>query len=362
MGFGGGSTSDIGDPRSGEATYAGTGSRAGTASRSGTTNYRSAGPSTQRDDDSGGESTRELAQRLAAERAAEQAAVMQQVEEARIRQEAGGPQRMGFVKQPTFSAPGVNFSNAQLMRPFASGFLQPNLTMGMMTSSGVKGIGQIPKAPVYNPATNTYTIDGQIIDNATAEYIMDVRGDVYGAVADPSAGLLGGFANKLGQMLTGQADPVQGLGNYGKLLNMGGEIDPATGDIETKVGKGTLNYNNRLGIVTYSGPPDPNYEGEFEQLVRGPFSSDDGDDTPAVPVTAITPAEEPVAAAVTPQYIRPAGGFFPEEGLYYRRGLLDEPVPGLLDFTARNRAFRRGMATDASLYQMPYDLTGYTLL
>ena len=35
MSFGGGSTSDIGDPRSGEATYAGTSSVAGTAEQMG---------------------------------------------------------------------------------------------------------------------------------------------------------------------------------------------------------------------------------------------------------------------------------------------------------------------------------------
>lgn len=97
--------------------------------------------------------------------------------------------------------------------------------------------------------------------------------------------------------------------------------------------------------------------------LTGTFGDDDGgeDRLPGVPVAAVTEAA-PEAPRAAPEYIYPEGGVFHDRGLYYRRGLLDEPVPGLLDYTARNEAFRRGMATDASLYGMPYDLSGYTLL
>lgn len=356
MGFGGGSTSDVNDPRSGEATYAGTGSRAGTVSRSSGANFRSGGPSTQRDDDN--ETTQQLAERVAAARAAEQAAVMQQVEEARSSQAAGGPIRMGLVEGQTFAVPGPNFVNAQLMRPFS---FTPNLTMSMMAPSGVRGMGLIPKAPVYNPLTNTYTVDGKVVDNATAEYMMEVRGDVYDALPDPSRGVIGGALDKV-RSLFGQ-EPG-GFNDYGTLLSMDGVIDPETGNVSAPVGRGTLNYDNRLGIVTYSGPHDPTYSGPYENLVRGPFNydGDDGDDRlPGVPVAAVTGAA-PETPRAAPQYIYPEGGFFPKTGRYYRRGLLDIDPGGLLDFTARNEAFRRGMATDASLYGMPYDLSGYTLL
>lgn len=341
MGFGGGSTSDVGDPRSGEATYAGTGSRAGTASRSGTTNYRSAGPSTQRDDDSGGESTRELAQRLAAERAAEQAAVMQQVEEARIRQEAGGPQRMGFVQGPTYQAPDLlsmqaQYGQARMGRPFqpyAQLFQQglpSTVTSGF--AAGTRPLSQLmarqssqplPDVGAFGVGLNTL---GQGLATGITERLEAGGKPVY----DP----------------TGQIVGVMGEGLFGGEAYYGRPgFDPLQG--------GSQRLEDERGALM--GYQSQGYTGDMD-------SGDNGDDRlPGVPVTAVTvPAE--AAVATTPQYIRPAGGFFPEEGLYYRRGLLDEPVPGLLDFTARNEAFRRGMATDASLYQMPYDLTGYTLL
>ena len=99
--------------------------------------------------------------------------------------------------------------------------------------------------------------------------------------------------------------------------------------------------------------------------LTGTFGDDDGDGDdrlPGVPATAAVTQAAPEAPRAAPEYIYPEGGFFPETGRYYRRGLLDIDPGGLLDFTARNRAFRRGMATDASLYGMPYDLSGYTLL
>jgi len=181
----------------------------------------------------------------------------------------------------------------------------------------------------------------------------------------PNIGLMGVGFNTLGQNI------AKGIATR---LGQGGTpvYDP-TGQIVGVMGQGLFGgeaYFGRPGFDPLQGGSQ-RIEDETGALMgyqsrgyTGDMGDDDdgGPDIPRAPVTAITPAEEPVAAAVTPQYMQPAGGFYPSQGLYYRRGLLDEPVPGLLDFTARNRAFRRGMATDASLYQMPYDLTGYTLL
>jgi hypothetical protein len=177
----------------------------------------------------------------------------------------------------------------------------------------------------------------------------------------PNIGFMGVGLNTLGSSVA--------RGILDRVAAGGKPVYDPTGQIVGVMGEGLFGgeaYFGRPGFDPLQGGSsfDPDNQAYYASSYTGDMGGDDdgGPDIPRAPVTAITPAEEPVAAAVTPQYIRPAGGFFPEEGLYYRRGLLDEPVPGLLDFTARNQAFRRGMATDASLYQMPYDLTGYTLL
>ena len=334
MSFGGGSTSDVNDPRSGEATYAGTGSRAGTASRSGTTNYRSGGPSTQRDDDN--ETTQQLAERVAAARAAEQAAVMQQVEEARLRQAEGGPIRMGLVEGQTYQAPDLlsmqaQYGRARMGRPF-----QP---YAQLFQQG------LPSTVTAGFAAGTRPLS-QLM--ARQNYSSMPKFGMMGALPNTASGILEQLeaGGKPVYDPTGQIVGVMGEGLFGGEAYFGRSgFDPLQG--------GSQRLEDERGALM--GYQSVDYTGDMG-------GDDSGDDRlPGVPVAAVTEAA-PEAPRAAPEYIYPEGGFFPKTGQYYRRGLLDIDPGGLLDFTARNRDFRRGMATDASLYGMPYDLSGYTLL
>lgn len=155
-------------------------------------------------------------------------------------------------------------------------------------------------------------------------------------------------------------------------LQAGGKpvYDP-TGQIVGVMGKGFFGgeaYFGRPGFDPLQGGSQ-RLEDERGALMgyqsvgyTGDMDSDGGDDfRRQVPVTPIT--EEPVEAPQSPvQYVQPAGGFYPRTGRYFRSGLLDQAPTGILDYAARNRAFRESMATDAGLYDMPYNLSGYTLL
>ena len=181
----------------------------------------------------------------------------------------------------------------------------------------------------------------------------------------PNIGFLGVTLNSLaGRVPQGIAD---------RLGKGGTPVYDGTGQIVGVMGEGLF------GGQAYYGRPgfDPNQVsmekvedaagnviGYKTDSLTGTFGDDDGGEStlPGVPTTAAVTQATPEAPRAAPEYIYPEGGFFPETGRYYRRGLLDIDPGGLLDFTARNEAFRRGMATDASLYGMPYDLSGYTLL
>ena len=250
------------------------------------------------------------------------------------------------------------------------------LSMSMMSPSGVRGMGQIPKAPVYDSVTDTYSVDGKPIDRQTAEYMMEVRGDVVDALPSPDAGLFGditgfGLLGKGLEFLTGETPEQRAMKDYGQLLDMGGEINPETGDVIAPTARGELKYNNRLGVVTYKGMPDPSYTGAYQNLINPPAGGGDDDGFVAPETTAVAVAEpEPVREPNFPmEYRYPAGGNYPEEGRFLRRGLLDvAPMQfgGLLrdydptQFAAMNVGFRR--PTDVSLYQDPYDVTGYSLV
>lgn len=181
----------------------------------------------------------------------------------------------------------------------------------------------------------------------------------------PNIGFLGVTLNSLaGRVPQGIAD---------RLGKGGTPVYSGTGQIVGVMGEGLF------GSQAYYGQPgfDPNQVsmetvkdaagniiGYKTDSLTGTFGDDDGGESPlpGVPTTAAVTEAAPEVLRAAPEYIYPEGGFFPETGRYYRRGLLDIDPGGLLDFTARNEAFRRGMATDASLYGMPYDLSGYTLL
>lgn len=82
------------------------------------------------------------------------------------------------------------------------------------------------------------------------------------------AGISGGVTNLFG----GDAPSAQDTAAFqsGQLLSLGGTMDPETGAISgAQAGRGTLNMN-RFGMVTYSGMPDPNYDGPFANLVNPP--------------------------------------------------------------------------------------------
>ncbi len=100
-------------------------------------------------------------------------------------------------------------------------------------------------------------------------------------------------------------------------------------------------------------------------------SDDDGGDFVAPEATAVAVAQpEPAREPSFPMdYRYPAGGIYPEEGMYRRMGLLDiapTQFGGLLagydqpQFAAMNEAFAQ--PTDVSLFQDPYDVTGYSLI
>ena len=70
--------------------------------------------------------------------------------------------------------------------------------------------------------------------------------------------------------------------NVGQLLAMGGNRNPDTGAITgANAGDGTLGMN-RFGMVTYSGMPDADYTGPFQNLVN-PSAPEGGDSEQAFP-------------------------------------------------------------------------------
>lgn len=100
------------------------------------------------------------------------------------------------------------------------------------------------------------------------------------------------------------------------------------------------------------------------------FSEDNSDpDISESTAVAVIEEPEPEVSMIDMDYRYPAGGIYPEEGRFLRRGLLDvAPMQfgGLLrdydptQFAEMNVGFRR--PTDVSLFQDPYDVRGYTLL
>ena len=65
------------------------------------------------------------------------------------------------------------------------------------------------------------------------------------------------------------------------ILAAGGKFNPDTGRIEAELPSGRLQMNN-LGLVTYSGMPDPSYSGPFANLVNPPEQERGGGMQPIV--------------------------------------------------------------------------------
>jgi len=192
---------------------------------------------------------------------------------------------------------------------------RPIGTLRMLNAGGqdLFDISQVPPAPpaavsaAPPPVNNSAEMARQLIENAANESIAsgidrEILDSVPGAAGrnDPASGffadaydeLYGGTApgTSIGALLgagplgafTNQPDPADAAAfNVGQLQALGGVRDPQTGAITgARAGPGTLNMN-RFGMVTYSGLPDPNYTGAFQNLVRGntgTMSSEDTDD------------------------------------------------------------------------------------
>ena len=104
------------------------------------------------------------------------------------------------------------------------------------------------------------------------------------------------------------------------MLAAGGKFNPDTGRIEAELPSGRLQMNN-LGLVTYSGMPDPNYTGPFANLVNPPEQERGGGMQPIMEEEVVNPcpegyslvngvcqplAEQAVTAAATPTAVTPA--------------------------------------------------------
>jgi hypothetical protein len=117
---------------------------------------------------------------------------------------------------------------------------------------------------------------------------------------------------------------------------------------------------------------DPDTQVYRAQSVSGdiPMGDDDGFVAPeATAVAAAQPEADPRQSMIDQGYRYPAGGIYPTEGQYMRQGLLDlapQVYGGLLagydqpQFAEMNVGFRQ--PTDVSIYDDPYDVTGYSLI
>ena len=108
---------------------------------------------------------------------------------------------------------------------------------------------------------------GTPAENFYADAYRELNPDIETIPGTTLAGISGGLTNLFG----GDAPSAQDAAAFqsGQLLSLGGTMDPETGAISgAQAGPGTLNMN-RFGMVTYSGMPDPDYEGPFANLVRG---------------------------------------------------------------------------------------------
>jgi len=145
--------------------------------------------------------------------------------------------------------------------------------------------------------------------------------------------------------------------------------------------KGYIPQYNKIGQIVATINPETGQYGAGSVVGRidpdnpantAPPPMDLGDDSgfvapEATVVAAVEP--EPEVSMIDQGYRYPAGGIYPTEGQYMRQGLLDvAPMQfgGLLasydpaQFGAMNVGFRQ--PTDVSIYDDPYDVTGYSLI
>ena len=138
-----------------------------------------------------------------------------------------------------------------------------------------------------------------------------------GAFADSATrgGLLGkvtdfGVIPNLVSRLTGQTPMDMRRENVMEFFDAGAQFNPESGKMEVPAGKGMLKMSDS-GVVTYSGPYDPNYTGMYSNLVNPPSSSDDGGSTtaPKSPTDPCPPGYKMVDGVCQPTGQEEGGGF-----------------------------------------------------
>lgn len=143
------------------------------------------------------------------------------------------------------------------------------------------------QAAAGTPAESFYT-------DAYRELYPDVEGNIPGTGFAALSNAIQGYSplGAISRKLTG-AGPLdlpsaseQAAFNSGQLLSMGGTMNEQTGAISgAKAGRGELNMN-RFGMVTYSGMPDPSYDGPYANLVNPPADTGGDGDQPMQQATA----------------------------------------------------------------------------
>ncbi len=180
----------------------------------------------------------------------------------------------------------------------------------------------------------------------------------------------GGFLDKIPQMgLVSQL--FKGIGQFSSRNIMEG-LEKGYTPQYNAIGQivGTFNpETGQYGAGTVSSRIDPN--NPQNTILDTP--TEQGDDNPPMIMGggggSTAPEVAPEVSMIAPELRYPAGGIYPEEGMYRRTSLLDEAprvYGGLLagydqpQFAEMNVGFRR--PTDVGLFQDPYDVTGYSLI
>lgn len=251
--------------------------------------------------------------------------------------------------------------------------LASDYTPDMLVDSGVKGVGKIPQAPVLQDGQ--YYMAGVPVTDELADLASATRADIYDALPSPNPS----FVDKALGFITGKDPRVSAGEQYGRMLALDGAmIDPETGNISASAGLGTLNLNNDLGMVTYTGMPDPDYTGAYANLVNPPAEPFGGNDEVVPPETNPMTGSQRCpdgyifdpdlnacrmdtgtsGGVVTP--VNPA-----PSGIYFRQTGLDQApanLPAGFDFNAANRRFVESYGYRPDFYRKPMSLTGFRKL
>jgi hypothetical protein len=210
-----------------------------------------------------------------------------------------------------------------------------------------------------NRPEQTQGVDfGTYADLASRGGAYDFGGGGFGSAFNPlSFGVLGQLGKFIGQYSS--RNLMKGLEKgyipqYNAIGQIVGTLNPETG---------------RYGAGTVRSRIDPN--NPQNTILDTP--TEQGDDNPPMIMGggggSTAPEVAPEVSMIAPELRYSAGGIYPEEGMYRRTSLLDEAprvYGGLLagydqpQFMAMNEAFVQ--PTDVSLFQDPYDVTGYSLI